>query len=152
MAQRKREPNVGDIFEIPLGDGKRGYGHVLIRNLVGFYAIASDERRSVEDIVREPVAFRVMCMKDAIRDGRWPVIGNVPPPAAMNEPTRFWRTTAPEFIFLHPWDPDVPHDEVRVSRSEIHGVEKGMIWNTIGIVNRINAFLRGEPHPLVETG
>src|SRR2546427_8804091 len=86
MARKKIKLKVGDVFEIPLGDDHLAFGHILPWNLVGFYAVRGDRRLPLEDIVRQNVAFRAVCMTDAVEDGRWPLLGNVPPPAAMNEP------------------------------------------------------------------
>ena len=50
MASRKITPKAGDVFELPLSSGKRGYGHVLATLLMGFTTSrptsASPPRRS----------------------------------------------------------------------------------------------------------
>ena len=86
MPRRQTKPKKGDVFQFPLDEGKHGYGHVLAGVMVGFYAIETDEKLALPDIVKRDVAFRSNCSRHMLRDGRWPIIGNIDPPPAMNAP------------------------------------------------------------------
>jgi hypothetical protein len=83
---RKRTVKDGDIFEIPLRDGGLGYGQKLYRNLVGYYAVRSDKRLTVDEVVKHDVAFRVEGSVDWAARRIWPVIGNVSPPPSDAHP------------------------------------------------------------------
>ncbi|WP_394850763.1 immunity 26/phosphotriesterase HocA family protein [Pendulispora brunnea] len=152
MARRKIAPRFGDVFEIPLSDGDIAYGHVLRGNLVGFYDVKSAVRLPVEKVVRNGVAFRIVCAIDAIQGGKWPIVGNASPPSPMVEPIRFWRSTAPGFIFMYEWRANESDEEQRVTETEIVGLEESVIWSSFAVVERLELFFRGERDPRVVIG
>ncbi|WP_394828357.1 Imm26 family immunity protein [Pendulispora albinea] len=152
MARRKIIPRLGDVFEIPLADGKLAFGHILRGNLVGFYGFESDRRVSLDTVVASVVAFRIVCMIDSIEEGQWPILGNVPPPAPMNEPMRFWRSTAAGFLFIQEWRSDTGKEERRATEAEIAGLEESVIWNPSAVIARLKCFFRGEACPQVRLG
>jgi hypothetical protein len=150
VARKKIEPKRGDVFEIPLPDGRRGYGQVLDATMSGFFAIASDDRLPIEEVVASPVAFRIWCMSDCIRKGIWPIIGNLPLPPAMREPLKLFRTTHPDFWFLIEWRPETGGGERRVPKEEVSGLEADGMWLPENVAQRLLMHLRGEPCPWVE--
>lgn len=151
MAKRKLEPKQGDVFEVPLEDGRRGYGQVLGVALYGFFAVASTERLAVEAIVASPVAFRIECLSYALEEGIWPILGNAPLSPAMREPLRLFRNNGhPEFWFLYEWRPETGGNERRVSREEVKWLESDGLWQPDSVARRLAMHLRGEPCPWVE--
>jgi hypothetical protein len=145
MPRKRGNPQKGDVFQFPLDHGKHGYGQVLASVVVGFYAIETDEKLALADIVKREVAFRAKCSRHTMRDGRWPIIGNIDPPPAMNAPMKLWRSTAPGFYFLYEWEGSKGGDERRVSEAEIAGLEENVITDIELVVARLKLFLRGEP-------
>ena len=143
---------VGDLFEVPLGDGRFGFGHILRANFVGFYAVESRERMPIDEIIKQPVAFRIVCLTDMIENGTWPILGNVTPPAPMNATMRVWRTDALGKRFGYEWRADGATEEVAVNREFVRGIEKKKIWDSRTVPRRLNAFLRGEVFPGIEIG
>ena len=152
MPRRKITPRLGDIFEIPLPNGQLTYGHILRGNLIGFYAVQSDCRLLLEDLVRHGVAFRLVCTIDAIQTGGWPIIGNTPPPAPMNEPVRFWRSSASGALFTYEWRAESSEEETRATAVDIVGLEESVIWSSFAVIERLEHFFRGEPDPRVVIG
>lgn len=106
----------GDVFEVPLEDGRRGYGQVLNATLLGFFAVATDQRLALGEIAQRPVAFRMSCSSAAIRNGSWPVVGRAPLSAEMAKPLRLYRNNGPDWWFLVEWTPETGEVERRVPR------------------------------------
>lgn len=151
--RRKRiEAEQGDIFEVPLEDGRRGYGQVLTFGAarVGFFELSSVERLPLEKIIASPVAFRIGCLSETIIRGDWPILGNVPLTPAMREPLRMYRNNGPDWWFLYEWTPETGGHERRVPRDEVRGLETSGLWQTRDAVKRLEMHLRGEPCPWVE--
>ncbi len=149
MTRRAIKPKTWDVVEVPLENGKVGYGHVLGSVVVGFYALESDQRVALDEVVTSAVAFRVPCMMDAIKEGRWPIIGNAAPPASMIEPLRLWRGGG-AYAEISEWRPETGTVDRPASAQEIVGLEKATIWDSRWLVQRLALFLRGEPCPWVE--
>jgi hypothetical protein len=151
---RKRTVKDGDIFEIPLRDGGLGYGQKLYRNLVGYYAVRSDKRLTVDEVVKLDVAFRVSGSVDWVARRIWPVIGNVsPPPPQMLTPIRFWARRVDDTVAtLREWRAEGTTDPWWAEPSEIVGVEEAGIYPCLSSLARLEYFLRGEPCPFVKIG
>ena len=73
----------GDIFEIPIGDGRFSYAQALSDPLVGFYDGCFSEVQAVESISGRPFKWRVWVQRDAFR--RWRRIGNAQVPSQAND-------------------------------------------------------------------
>lgn len=150
----KQDPQIGDVFRFPLAGGNHGYGHVLVGTVLGFYAVATSDELTVDEVVRQPVAFRASCSASELRAGRWPILGNATPPAALLAPIRYQRTTAPGFHFLYESDALGRNSspERRVSRDETVGIEERGIYDAKFVLDRLQLFLRGEPWQWVPVG
>lgn len=146
------KPKIGDVFELPLGEGRLGYGQVLRGNFVGFYAVESRERLPIDEIIKQPVAFRIVCLTDTLEDGTWPILGNATPPSAMNALMRTWRTDAVGKRYGYEWRSDGAPEEVPVDREFIRGVERRRTWDSREVPRRLNTLLRGEPYAGIEIG
>lgn len=152
MVKRKKEiePKQGDVFEIPLEDGRFGYGQVLNYTTYGFFDLASKERLPLEQIVEASVAFRVGCSSAAIGTGRWQILANVPLTTEMRQPLRLFRNNGPDWWFLHEWRPETGTHDRRVLREEVTGLEYAGLWTPSGIEERLLMHLRGEPCPWIK--
>lgn len=148
----KIQPKVGDVFELALGDGRLGFGHVLRGGFRGFYAVESPQRLPIDQIILQPVAFRIVCLSDALENGTWPILGNAVPPPAMNAPMRTWRADALGKRYGYEWHPELLVEEEPVTREYVRGVERCDIWDSREVPRRLSAFLRGEPYPGIVIG
>jgi hypothetical protein len=76
---------VGDIFEIPLSDGRKAFGRFLIRSKMGpiiqIFSLITNEPCDIDEIVCSPELFPpvITGLFAAIKTGLWKVIGNIPP-------------------------------------------------------------------------
>lgn len=76
-SKRKRiRPKVGDIFQIPLPDGRFAYGKVFWDASVGIYRKVFDE--PTEPPIRSRFAFIVGLYDDILKSGVWPIVGHEP--------------------------------------------------------------------------
>ncbi len=81
-----RKPKIGDIFEIPLSDGRKAYGQLLNLSKMGpiiqVFDLISDGSPTLEEIVDSKLLFPpvITGLFAAIRDKMWKVIGNIPVP------------------------------------------------------------------------
>lgn len=76
---------VGDIFEIPLSDGRKAFGRFLIRSKIGpiiqVFSLITNKPCDLNEIIRSPELFPpvITGLFAAIKTGLWKVIGNIPP-------------------------------------------------------------------------
>jgi hypothetical protein len=151
VPRTKIEPKQGDVFEVPLEDGRRGYGQVLGVALFGFFAVGSTERMPIEAVVVSPVAFRIECLSEYMISGVWPIIGNIALPPAMREALKLYRNNGhPDFWFLYEWWPETGGHERRVPKGAVSGLEAAGLWMPESAAQRLLMHLRGEPCPWVE--
>lgn len=148
--RKKIELTQGDIFEVPLEDGRRGYGQVLTWTKYGFFNTASTERLTVDKIITAPVAFRISCMSEEITEGHWPIIDKAPLAPGMREPLCLFRNNGPDWWFVNEWRPDTGSIERRVPKEEVIGLEATGLWEPRDAVKRLEMHLRGEPCPWVQ--
>jgi hypothetical protein len=144
VSKEKLKPKIGDVFEIPLGQGSLGFGQVLSTTLVGLYALEAPERPALAEILGSPVAFRLVSMMDALAEGRWPIFGSASLPPSMQAPLRMWRRPVGGPPFLCEWKPETGTLERPSTPEEIRGLEKRVIWDSRAVVVRLQKFFRGE--------
>ncbi|MEP6672740.1 MAG: Imm26 family immunity protein [Chthoniobacter sp.] len=87
MAKQNPQTKAGDIFAIPIDEGRVGYGHVLLHEVASyplyvavFRAIwAADSPPPVAEIVSSEVALLGGTMDAFIWHGSWPIVANSSP-------------------------------------------------------------------------
>jgi hypothetical protein len=149
MASRRRAKwREGDVVAIALGDGHWGFARVLKSPLMAFYEVRSREQPPIEDVVRASVLFKVWVMHRAVRDGIWPVIGNVPIEASLREEPRFFKVDPfTKKLKLHSDDGrDKP-----ATREQVAGLECAAVWDPEHIVERLNDHFAQRPNRWVES-
>lgn len=71
---RKKKLKLGDIYEIPLPNGKNTYGRLYKETTLGIY---KELYNSVNELPKdEEYQFFVAVYKDLLHDGVWKVVGN----------------------------------------------------------------------------
>ncbi len=118
---------------------------------MGYYAIGTLECLGLAEIIKLSVAFRAQTLTEALQDGRWGVIGNIPPPPSMTMPISLWRGKAP-YLRIYEWTQEAGGHERRATPEEIVGLEHDALWRSSSIVERLQMYLRGEPCPWVKIG
>ena len=137
MADRKAKarrirPKPGDVFQIPLPDGRFAYGRVFRDASVGIYKQVSAAPQSPPD--REEFAFIVGLYKDVLTSGRWPIIGRRPFPdedAAWPPPKSIKDPISGRYSLYH-------KGEIRpASPEECAGLERAAVWDAHHVIDRI---------------
>lgn len=71
---RKKRLKLGDIYEIPLPNGKNAYGRLYKETTLGIYI---NQCNSINELTKEEdYLFFVAVYKDLLQDGEWKVVGN----------------------------------------------------------------------------
>jgi immunity protein 26 of polymorphic toxin system len=132
-AKRKRiRPNVGDIFQIPLLDGRFAYGKVFRDASVGIYQKIFDSPTLPP--IRAPFAFIVGLYDDILKSGKWHIIGHEPFESEEDEwppPNFVLDEISGEYSIYH-------KGEMRPSsEDECHGLERAAVWDAHHVIDRI---------------
>lgn len=77
--KRKRRLKLGDIYEIPLSDGKFAYGRLFKEYTLAIYKNTYEKFSELPQT--EEYSFFVGVYKDLLQDGEWPVVGSRPFPS-----------------------------------------------------------------------
>ena len=80
---------IGDVFAIPLGNGKYGYGQIVgggQPKTYVIYDITADKHPDVNDIVSKKIIFFTHTVDVQIEDGVWHLIGKIEVPENIRFP------------------------------------------------------------------
>lgn len=83
----------GDLLKISLGDGRHSYAQLSGDPLVVFFDGAFTHDLPPSRLAELPVLFRIWVHHDAIKTGRWVVIGNQPLTAENAAEPYFYKRT-----------------------------------------------------------
>jgi hypothetical protein len=107
---------------------------------MAFYDFCTRREMITDEIIRKPIAFKVNVMHDAIKSGRWPIVGNKPLEAEMMTPVHFSKQDVIDKnrISIY-WQvergPDVV--EVPATFEECIGLEPGVVWYADHLEDRL---------------
>jgi len=117
-------PRVGDIFEIPLPNGRFAYGKVFRDASVGIYETVSDT--PMRPPIQSAFAFVVGLYEYILADGIWSIVGQEP----------FESTDAewpPPYFIKDPISGDYSRYHKGVitesSETECRGLEQAAVWD-----------------------
>ncbi len=132
-AKRKRiRPQVGDIFQIPLPNGRFAYGKVFRDASVGIYQKIFDSPAELP--IKSPFAFIVGLYDDVLKSGMWPIVGHEPFESKESEwpPPHFVEDIiSGEYSIYH-------KGEMRPSsEDECRGLERAAVWDAHHVIDRI---------------
>ncbi len=146
--QRRQQRRVNDIIQVDLGDGECAYGHVLESPLIAFYDFSSRCGEAIEKIVEQPVAFKILVHNDAVKSGKWPVIGNAAPRMGVADwPWFFLQDPITREIFVT----RDGSERIPASAEQIRDLECGAVWDGNHVVDRIRDHLAGRKNIWVES-
>lgn len=137
MAPRKprrsrTRPKVGDIFQVPLPDGRFAYGKVFRDASVGIYRKIFD--KPTEPPIRSRFAFIVGLYDDILKSGVWPIVGHEPfasEEGSWPPPNYIKDIISGEYSIYH-------KGEIRPStKAECRGLEEAAVWDIHHVVDRI---------------
>jgi len=126
------KPRVGDIFEVPLPNGRFAYGKVFRDASVGIYETVFDA--SVRPPIKSAFSFVVGLYEYILVDGVWPIIGHEP----------FESTDAewpPPYFIKDAISGDYSryHKGIIIQsfETECRGLEQAAVWDADDIIRRI---------------
>ncbi|MEK4527032.1 hypothetical protein CXK86_13290 [Paenibacillus sp. BGI2013] len=130
--KRRKRIKLGDIYAIPLPNGKFAFGRRLKDASIAIYNVISD---TIEEIPQEEeYQFIVGVYDDVLKSGDWPVVENRPFPneeEAWPPPACIIDRISGGYEIYH-------LGEIRPStREESEGLEIAAVWEAHHIVDRI---------------
>lgn len=151
MSQKRRlRCAVGDVLRIPLGSEKFAFAWVLSTPLFAFFDYQQDGELSpaVDELVMQPIAFRIWVMDRAVGDGRWKRIGHAAVPSE--------TALTPWFFKQDPISRDLSltqtgAEEVPASPEECRGLERAAVWDPEHVEDRLRDHFAGMPNKWVQS-
>jgi hypothetical protein len=134
----------GDIVKIPLPTEKFGYGCVLDRPLMGFYNFTNNGTIAIEYIARHPFMFKVFVEDNAIKSGRWTIVGKTPVVDNLRNKEKFFKKDPISNRFYIYIDSKLGVSEREVSPEECIGLEAAAVWSAEHVEERIIDELEGK--------
>lgn len=123
----------GDVFEIPLPDGRFAYGRVYDDAGVAIYKVVFTESGSPPIGTRE-FLFHVGLYRDVLKSGEWPVVGKDPfvnGESSWPPPKFILDKIGGGYSIYH-------KGEIRPSsKEECSGLEEAAVWDSHHIIARI---------------
>lgn len=130
---KRIRPKIGDVFEIPLPDGRFAYGRVYDDAGVGIYNTITELSGSPPIGCRD-FMFNVGMYEDILKSGKWQIVGHDPfesDESAYPPPSYIHDDLSGEYSIYH-------RGEIRpASESECSGLEEAAVWDTHHIIERI---------------
>lgn len=132
VRKRRKQLKIGDIYAIPLPNGKYAYGRSFKDACIAIYKHIGN---TVDDIPKtENYQFTVGVYKDILQSEQWPIVENRPfkdDNDAWSPPMCTIDSISGEYFIYH-------KGEFRASsKSECEGLEQASVWEAEHIVDRI---------------
>lgn len=142
-----RNPKDGDVFAIPLSNGKYGFGQVCKEGgSCAYFDLQSDDFLPVETIIKSPVAFRVATVIGAAKKGGWLKLGNSPLEGSLNELASYRnQPVCSNQLYLVKGNNFIP-----ATYDEVKDLESLSTWNESQVVERLLNHFEGRPDPMTE--
>lgn len=139
MARKKSiRFNLGDVFEIPLPNGKFAYGRVYDDAGVGIYKFISDSADNPPIGLRD-FMFNVGMYEDILKLGEWKIVGNDPfgvSESRFPPPSYIRDSITGDYSIYH------KGEIMPASATEAKGLEETAVWDSHHIIDRIMKSVR----------
>lgn len=145
MGRLTKKP--GDVFALPLSEGRVGYAQWLPDDTARIFLAAHTAAASVQDVLALPVAFRVMVFKDTPGRYNWSKLGNAAIPATCLEPQQYAmkdQMTGRISVYFNGQITPADIEQVR-------GLETCAAWAHPHIAERLEAQLNGAVSAYLDT-
>jgi hypothetical protein len=143
---KPRKRILGDVLKIMLGDGTHTYARVLPDASYAFYDSRGTEEVPVQQVILMPVLFIVAAMDDAVKEGRWIVVGHAPfngdpvlPPKFIQDPLDKNKFSLYENGLIRP-----------AKRQECIGLERAAVWDPANVEDRLRDHYAGRKNETLE--
>jgi hypothetical protein len=133
----------GDVVRIAFGDGQYTYARVLEEASYAIYDLRTTEDVPIDQVVARPVLFYVAVMDQALKRGRWAVIGNLPLSGELlNPPPRFIQDPLRYDTFSI-----YQNGKIRTAtEEECLRLERAAVWDSQHVEDRIRDHYEGKPN------
>jgi len=138
---------VGDVIEIPLGDGTHIYARVLPGASCAFYDWRATEELPIEHAIRLPKMFFAAVMDFAVKEGRWPIVGHVPLDDRIVPPPKFIQDPLnPNGFNIYLNSCEI----IQATREECLRLERSAVWYPEHMEDRLRDHYAGRKNKWVE--
>lgn len=145
--KKKQRLKEGDFFKIELYNDEYSYGRVLKEPLMAFYEGTDDGDKPINEIEESNILFKIWVANDAIKSGRWIVIGNKPLSSDLEKKEYFLKQDQiSKKIYLVNGFEEKP-----ISKNECNGYERAAVWSAIHVEDRLRDYYKGIPNKWVES-
>jgi hypothetical protein len=143
---KRQNQKEGDVFQIDLDTGRHAFGIVAAGREHAFFDVLAEVVPRLEEIAAARIAFRVWGPADAIRSGRWRVIGNVPLAGKLAEPAAY-RNQPVGSNQLYLYRAGIL---TRATLDEVKGLELAAWWDADSIEQRLKDHFAGRANVTAE--
>lgn len=152
MASQRVRRRVGDILKIDLGAGTHSYGQVAHEPLVVFFDGAFTETLPPEQVIGLPVLFRIWVHNDAVKQGIWEIIGNLPlAPENAVEPYFYKQDAITGALSLYHSSYADTGWEHPASAADCDGLECAAVWDPAHVEDRLRDHYAGQLNKWLES-
>jgi hypothetical protein len=147
MGPKPKKRTVGDVVQVPLGEGWHSYARVLPEVSVAFYDSRERELRTPNEVVKRPILFIVAVMNSAFKKGRWPIVGHIPLEVQLKDPPTFIQDQLNKDSFqLYEAGVISP-----ATREQCVGLERCAVWDPEHVEDRLRDHYAGRKNKWVES-
>ena len=130
--KRKKRINLGDIYAIPLPDGKYAFGRVMKDAGIAIYKDISNNPHDIPTV--EEYQFIVGVYRDVLQSGDWQIVDN----RKFNNEEEAWPpktyikdVTSGEYSIYY------KGEIIKSTEEECKGLERAAVWEGCLIIDRI---------------
>lgn len=148
MRSRKIKRVVGDVVRIALKNGKICYAVVLPNALFAFFDYFGSEVADTQEMVENPVLFKIFVMDYAVTTGRWSIVGHIELSGDLLEPAVFFKQDAlnRDKLFLY-----VGGEQIPATRAQCEGLERAAVWDPEHVEDRLLDHYNHVPNKWLES-
>jgi hypothetical protein len=144
--RKRREIELGTIFEIDLGSIGRAYAVRSAGNDVAFFDYLSHEVPLLELLVSRKILFRLNVAYDELVSGHWPIVGHVTLPETLAQPAAYWnQPVGSNDVFIYQQGTLQP-----AARDDVRALEPLVIWFQSHAEQRLRDYFEGRPNKAIQ--
>ena len=128
----------GNVYSIPLEDGRYGYAQALESPEFAFFDVATEIELTAEEAITHPLMFRIWVHKSSLK--KWNKLGKAPINESLSKQVpRFKKDALNGKLSIY-----INEQETPASLEEVQGLECAAVWEGSHILSRISDHLAGQ--------
>ncbi len=143
MKSKRIREKVGQVFQVPLGNGLFGYGQVATKTKQVFFDYQDDgSAEDLEKIIQRPMLFIICVDSYVIKEGLWKVLGVLPvnPDFEKEEDVFSYDSIKEKYVI---WKTGI--HKVIATPEEIYNLECFSSWEHGAVADRLRDHFAGRP-------